>query len=644
MNRNYEFVMSLQDKFSPMMNALSKSYDSKVNQMTRKMGVLGGGTEKLGGVFGKVGKHVDVLHKKITSLGDTQKIKVDSSDLDKATAKAGQFLDKLGRIRNGKPSGGMGGGSASGGSGGLGSMGRIGGMMLGGIGGYLGFEGISRLKESTFGAAMEGSETRFRLQQLMGGSAPVSRLEKSIGAYAPERRDQLLAGAAKLSGSGISESALMPTLKMLNNISALTGQSVEEMALIQSQIKATGYVQGDEINRYKERGINLSPYLAKQMGVNENQIAKLQAKGLITYDILDKAMQKYAGAGGKFDGVYEKRRDGTPTGRTENLTGRINSRLREFGNDSLLPIYTKALDFIDQIFEKIAPLEKAFGNLKAGFGVFAGGVRDVLIKLHIFSSSASTAENIVNLLAFSVNNVARVLNTVGSVIQWFADSPIAKLTAGLFGVWRMIPLVDAAWLALNKSFIVTPIGAAIASVVGLGIAFYTAYEKFEWFRNGVLDGWEGLKVFFENLGTAMNFIATKNWAGLAGLNQYANEEAEKRGKMAILTDKRERNGISDRRRQRGINGLNKTGLDLGNGEFAPFKGSTDGNLGGAGSGISSAVDGSKSARNITINVGSLIAKSEINVMDFNGDIGDLESKIISALSRLLNSANQITLS
>jgi hypothetical protein len=222
---------------------------------------------------------------------------------------------------------------------------------------------------------------------------------------------------------------------------------------------------------------------------------------------------------------------------------------------------------------------------------------------------------------------------VGGVVSWLADSPLALLTAGLFGVWRMIPLIDAAWVALNASFLMTPIGAAIGTVVALGAAFVFAYEKFEFFRNGILDGWEGLKVFFGSLGQAMSLIASQNWVGLIALSNGMDVLAAAKGRQATLNDKRERLGLmtsAERRaaRREGKNGL--TSLD-----FADPNKPGGTSLGDA-AGLNSTVGNSKS-NTTTINIGSLIAKSEISVMDFKEGLDDIESKLIDALLRVANS-------
>lgn len=594
--------------------------------MQSKLEAVSGGTGKLSERFNKVGGSVDGLRRKLINLGDRYSIKVDSSELDNAQKKANSLLSSF--------------------KGGLG-RGIIGGV-IGGILGNLGIEGIQGIGRSTLGAALGSSDTRFRLTELMGSSGAYNRLEKQIDTYAPERRDQLLSSAAKLSGSGVTESALMPTLRMLNNISALTGQSVEEMALIQSKIKSTGYVQGDEINMYKERGINLNPYIASQMGVNELEIAKLQSKGLITYDILDKAMQKYAGTGGKFDNVYEKRRDSTPLGRYEYLSGRIQTRFREFGNDTMLPLFNKGLDFANQLFEKIGPLDKAFGSFKEGFGAFGKGVYDVLTKLGIFSSQASLAENIVNTLAFGVRTAGSVFEKAGIVISWFSESPIAQLSAGLFGVWRLLPLLDKAWIGLNKTILMSPIGLAGATFVALGGSIWYAYERFEKFRYAILDGWEGLKVFFGGLGQAMQYIVTGNWLGLATLSNAMDIEAQKNGNMAILNDKRERSGHNDRARQRGINvdqqryqrEQDKAGA-IGFGGFAK-DGGLGGSVGSINPGLSSSV-GNSASKVVNISFKSLIEKSEIHItnMDGNIDMSEFESRVIESLMRVVNSGARI---
>ncbi len=604
MSKAYEFAIKLRDMFSPAMMRLANVYDQQVSRMER-------GSSRVEGMMGKASTSAGKLRDKLGKL--TGKVKVDSSDLDRADRKAGGLMGKLKNL--------FGGGALMGGLIG----GGLAGMVMGA--GEMAVQYIGQINDMTIGAAQRNEATMFRMTELMGESV-ATKLVKDIDAYMPSKRDELISSANMLSGAGVAPEKMMDTLTALTNIAAITGQSVDEMALIQSKIKATGYVQGDEINMFKERGINLNPYLAQVMGVGEDQIAKLQAAGKITYDVFDKAMQAYGGKGGRYDGAAERAQ--SLVGEKEKaLSAKWATRLREIG-DKLLPLKEAVLDLLSKLVDVAGPVFTFLAGLFEKIWMAIRPVWDGIVGLIGWFGELMTSGNALGGVMAYLGNVLDVIlwgvNMVAIAIGWLIDSALTKL---IIGIWAAVK----AWGALNFIMNMNPIVRIITLVIALVSAVMYAWQTFDGFRESVLYSWAAIKSVFSSIGEFLQRLFTLDFAGALAVLGKTISSAGSAGRAAVVADRR------DRRREKEIlDSAQAAGSTQPLGFDAAGAGAGAGGGGSLGdaAGLNSTVGNSKS-NSITINLNSLIAKSEITVMDLQEGIDDIESKLIDALLRVANS-------
>lgn len=612
MKRVYEFAIKLQDMFSPQMQRMASMYDQKISWMGRAW-------NKFTGMLDASSQTVSSLRGKLAGLAAGFGIKLDSSPVDKASGKVSGLLTKLKSL--------------------AGQSAIIGGLVGGGIsGGVMGVvdmvvQSIGYISEKTVGAAQSSQSTRFTLDELMG-KENAGTLVKNIDTYAPEKRDQLLSGAQKLSGSGIAGEKLMDTLKYLNNISALTGSKVEDLAMIQSQIKSTGYVQGDEINRFKERGINLNPYLAQTLKIGEGDIAKAQAKGMITYDIFDQAMQKYAGKGSKYENVYERKMMSTTEGREELVSGKVDAKLRGIG-EKMLPIKDSILGMFNDILDGTGPIVAIFERMWGAISPVFNGIVGLAQSFGLLNEQGNISQGVFSTATFLFEYLGNVFTIIEGVvwgvskaIEFLINNPVTMLIVGIYAASK-------AWLFLNAAFIASPIGFIVAGLVAVVAAVMYAWDKFDGFRNGVLKTWEVIKSVFSNIGGFLKAIMTGDVMGAIAIVGSAVSQGLASGQAAVNEDRLNR--LNERRAGRkskeGKAGM--PALDFND------KG---GGAGGGGSladasGLKGTVGNSKSS-SVIINVRSLIEKSELTVMQASEGIEDLESKLVEMLLRVANSGTR----
>jgi tape measure domain-containing protein len=110
----------------------------------------------------------------------------------------------------------------------------------------------------------------------------------------------LMREASKMSSMGVAMNDIMPTIKMLGDIAGGTGGDFSRLSLAFLQVKAKGKLMGGEINQFAENMFGVRELLAKELGRTPEQIMEMGEKGLLTFDMLERAMKKTTMQGGVF--------------------------------------------------------------------------------------------------------------------------------------------------------------------------------------------------------------------------------------------------------------------------------------------------------------------------------------------------------
>jgi tape measure domain-containing protein len=623
MNRAYELMIRLQDLVSPQMLKLAGTYGKVIGTMERKKSAIGN-------IFSTAGQSVDSLRRKILGLPATSRLRVDTSEVDTATRKVSRLKDEMGKL----PSGGGGSGGISGMFGRAMRGSALGGMLLGGIGGYMGMQALETANNTFIQPAFRSERNQFSTGVMLGDQTKGKALMDQLAKYAADNpvfdKPEVQAAGQLLVGVNEQLQKIIPRLSMFGDVAAGSGNDLIGLTTILAKIKAQGKVQGDEMMQLMERRINILPALASVKGVRQGDITKLISKGLVSYEDVIAAFAKMTGDGGMYHNMGNRIANETQGGKYQKVLGDLSEKAEQIGM-KLLPYVTKIMDFVGQLISNMAPLEKGFSIFSNAVGEAWLYVSSLLKDLGIIKDQGSAVTLIMETLGTVFTFLGNAIKIVTIVLKYFTDNPLLMFLTGMAAIPSLIGLVSSAWVALNVAFAATPIGFIITAVVGLVAALMTAYDKVDWFREGFITLWETVKTVFSNIGDFLKMIWSGNFAGALAVIGRTMSEAGNNSVKAVKAD----------RNSRIVAGIPKPaqgGGLLGGGAG----GSGGGGLGGS-TGLSSTVGNSKS-QNITINVNSLIAKSEITVMDFAGDISELESKVVEALYRLINSANQIAVS
>lgn len=203
-------------------------------------------------------------------------------------------------------------------------MGEFGRSLLAGIGfgsAYAGvmtilstaLHGVQRAASAAFGALRFGFEFAADIEQstvafktMLGSLDEAKALVKDIENFAlatPFDVRNTTEIVRLLKARNIATKELLPTMKTLGDISGGDIERLKHISLAYSQVLAKGKLKAQEVNQFAEAGVNLRPFVAKEMGVEIAALEKLQEDGKVSADVVRNALVEMANT--QFGGAME---------------------------------------------------------------------------------------------------------------------------------------------------------------------------------------------------------------------------------------------------------------------------------------------------------------------------------------------------
>jgi tape measure domain-containing protein len=216
----------------------------------------------------------------------------------------------------------------------VGSLNRV----MAGLGVGVSVAGAFALGKHMLTLAANTEKTAVSFKVLTGSADVAKQVMGDItkfGAETPFELPELATATRKLLAFGVSANDILPTLRMLGDVSAGIDQPIGEIAELFGKAKVQGRLFGEDINQFTGRGIPIIQELAKQFGVAEADVKKLVEQGQVGFPHLQKAFEAMTGPGGKFAGMM-KELSGTAAGQWSTFKKQVNEALRTMGED-LLP-------------------------------------------------------------------------------------------------------------------------------------------------------------------------------------------------------------------------------------------------------------------------------------------------------------------
>ncbi len=318
-----------------------------------------------------------------------------------------------------------------------------------------------------FNTSLENTALNF--ETLLGSAEDAKKMIEgiqSIREVAPIMdTDTLSKGAQELLSYGISAEKIIPTLKMLGDVSLGDESKFKGLVTAFAQVQATGKLTGQELRQLINAGFNPLQIIAEETGQSLSELKeKIDEGAVIPAEAVTAAFVSATSEGGRFFNGMENASSGF-AGRLEELKNSLKELAKEFTN----PIF-------DSLKEKMASLTEKINNLTEWFKNLDDDTKKQIATFFLIVAA-----------------IGPVLLVLGKLLSAFSVFPKALniVKAGFGGLSKVFSLIAA-----------HPIVAAILVIVGVLIYLYNTNENV---RNAIQNAWQSFKTFLSNL---IQFIKT----------------------------------------------------------------------------------------------------------------------------------------
>jgi tape measure domain-containing protein len=295
-----------------------------------------------------------------------------------------------------------------------------------------------------FSAAME--QTTINFETMLGSAEAAQSMVANLKKFAdstPFEMQGLADAAQQLLAFGVSSEKIMPSIKMLGDVSMGNKEKFNSLTLAFAQIQSTGRLMGQDLLQLVNAGFNPLKIISEKTGISMKDLKKKMEEGAISADMVNEAFKTATSEGGIF---YKAMDRGATTfnGQLSTLADTAKSTL----GDIIQPIFNKlSKNILPEVIAQVKNLQQWFANL------------------------SPETKNI-------ISNVALLVAAIGPLIFIFG-----KTVSGIGGIITMFKNFDKATLVTNIK-----IALIVAAVVALAAAAYV-----------IVKNWDKVVPFFKSL-------------------------------------------------------------------------------------------------------------------------------------------------
>jgi len=221
--------------------------------------------------------------------------------------------------------------------------------------------------------------------------------------------------AAQLISFGFSVEEIVPKLTVLGDVASGSGSSLGELALIFGQVRAAGKLTGERLLQFQERAVPIGPALAKTLGVAESAVKDLVSKGVVSFDIFEKAFSSLNDEGSLFFGATI-RASKTLGGVLSTLSDNFDLVTTDIGQAFLPVLKELAIETIKFIQNNRELVQELSSGLAVAFqkaAEFAGVALRAMIRFFEFVNNNS--ETLIDTFRRMAPTIAAVSDALGLI-------------------------------------------------------------------------------------------------------------------------------------------------------------------------------------------------------------------------------------
>lgn len=264
------------------------------------------------------------------------------------------------------------------------------GQMAKGINASLGsFAGLSFVKgaigitKSMLDVSASFEQTSIAMEVMTGDAETAQNLLKNIDDMSletPFTPEALTENAKLLLNFGSAAEEIVPTLKMLGDVSAGNQDKLNRMSLAFAQVQSQGRLMGQDLLQMINAGFNPLQTISKKTGKSIKQLKQEMEKGAISFEMVQDAFKIATSSGGQFFEMMKKQ-SGTWEGLMSTIEGFKNAIYRIIGDiirDKLKPLLLTTIDLAAG-FVKWAKTARGIATIKIGLIALSTVIGVVLV-------------------------------------------------------------------------------------------------------------------------------------------------------------------------------------------------------------------------------------------------------------------------
>jgi tape measure domain-containing protein len=314
----------------------------------------------------------------------------------------------------------------------------------------------SNMVKSFVAAAGTVEDISAEFTSLTGSAQNAQKLLADLSKFAANTPFQLtgLAAASKtLLAFGISQSEIIDRLRIIGDVSAVTGKDIKELSVIFGQVAAAGKLTGERLNQLQESGVPVLKALADQLGVTQGAVRELVTQGRIDFATFQKAFDTLNKEGGvAFKGL--ENRSKTLNGILSTLADNIFEFQASVGKELVPTIKDAANEFIVLIqgnkdlatefakstienaiagFEGLVKTMRALAPVVRGVSSILGGMFNIIKSLHtaigvLVDVALVAAGALTGAFALALDGVNEFVEGISSAMEAVANT-VPRLAA-----------------------------------------------------------------------------------------------------------------------------------------------------------------------------------------------------------------------
>lgn len=208
---------------------------------------------------------------------------------------------------------------------------------------------------------------------------------KQFAHKTPLTFDELQRASNLLLAYGTSMEDIMPTLKMLGDISLANAERFQGLSLAFAQAKAQGRLIGQDLLQMVNRGFNPLKIISEKTGRSISELRDIMADGGISFELVEAAFRAATEEGGKFHNALLLNSQ-TGNGLMSTIRDKWAEVLRRFGKEFLDLVKNKMkylITTLDELLDSDA-IPKFCENAKKNFATFKKSIESVTLPFRGF--------------------------------------------------------------------------------------------------------------------------------------------------------------------------------------------------------------------------------------------------------------------